>query len=100
MIERSRIESFVVKKTDYYVDRLGSIEHGNGLWFNFNWAAFFVSGFWMLYRKLYLQVGILILVLIADIGIFAYLEEAGIISSGLVTLWDLVAPLLYGSVIG
>jgi len=88
MIERSRIESFVVKKTNYYVDRLGSIEHGNGLWLNFNWAAFFVSGFWMIYRKLYLQVGILILVLIT------------IELSGLGALLDWVSPILIGSVIG
>ncbi len=100
MIERSKIEPFVVKNTDYYLDTWRSIEQGNALWLNFNWAAFFASGFWMLYRKLYPQVGILILVLIADIGIFTYLEEAGIESSGLVAFWNRVSPILYGSVIG
>ena len=54
----------------------------------------------MLYRKLYPQVGILTLVVIADIGISTYLEEAGIISSGLIALWDRISPILYGSVIG
>ena len=100
MIERSTIESFVVKNTDYYFDRWRSIEHGNPLWLNFNWAAFFAGVMWMLYRKLYPQVGILILVLIANIGIFTYLEEAGIESSGLVAFWDLVFPILVTSVIG
>ncbi len=88
MIERSRIESFVVKNTDYYLDTWRSIEQGNALWLNFNWAAFFGSVFWMLYRKLYPQVGISILVLIA------------IEASGLLALVDWVSPILIGSVIG
>ncbi len=100
MIERSRIEAFVVKKTDYYNDKWQSIGYGTTPRVSFNWAAFFASGLWMLYRKLYPQLGILILVMIADIGIFTYLEEAGIISSGLVAVWDRVSPALYGWVIG
>ncbi len=100
MIERSRIEAFVVKKTDYYSDKWQSIGYGTTPRVSFNWAAFFASGLWMLYRKLYPQVGILILVLIAASGIFTYLEVAGIELSGLVAFWDLVFPILVTSVIG
>lgn len=42
------------KNQAYYLDKFEQFdEYGNGLHAGWNWAAFFFSGFWVLYRKMY-----------------------------------------------
>ena len=54
------------KKKTYYVDRFEVFdENGPGLHPSWNWAAFFFTGFWALYRKLYGWFAIWILVFAA-----------------------------------
>ena len=42
------------ERTDYYLKRFASFdEQGGGFYPSWNWAAFFFSAIWVLYRKLY-----------------------------------------------
>ena len=42
------------KNLDYYIGKFHAFdEKGAGLHASWNWAAFFFTGFWALYRKLY-----------------------------------------------
>ena len=42
------------KNQDYYVTKFEDFDHrGTGLMASWNWAAFFLTGFWALYRKMY-----------------------------------------------
>ncbi len=44
--------TFIEKKTDYYLSRWNIFEN-SGEKINWNWAAFFFSAYWMMYRKMY-----------------------------------------------
>ena len=48
------LKAFVGKNTDYYLNQWSDRSY------NFNWAAFFLSGFWLAYRKMYWQVLVLL----------------------------------------
>jgi len=100
MMDRTRIEAFVEKKADYYLDEWETMGYGDKSKASWNWAAFLASPFWMLYRKLYPHLGILIIVYAVDVSVSMYLEDAGMASSRIIVLWDRVSPIIYGSVIG
>ena len=59
-IEQNDLEKFVGKNSDYYVRKFEEMQiTGNKI--SWNWPAFFISGYWMLYRKMYIQALIMIL---------------------------------------
>ena len=43
---------FVGSKADYYVERWTPLLRSSGRGAGFNWAAFFLSSFWLPYRKM------------------------------------------------
>ncbi|RNI24538.1 DUF2628 domain-containing protein [Rufibacter latericius] len=51
-------------EADYYLNKLAQYQAGTK--FTFNIAAFFFGLFWMLYRKMYLQALILVLILFVE----------------------------------
>ena len=100
MIEQSRIEAFVGKNSVYYLEKWRLFENESNSRVNFNKAAFFLSAIWLVYRKLYFQLGVLFIVLVADISISVFLEDAEIVSPIVIALWDRFSPIVYGTVIG
>lgn len=59
-IEQNDLEKFVGKNSDYYLRKFEEIQiTGNKI--SWNWPAFFISGYWLLYRKMYIQALIMIL---------------------------------------
>lgn len=46
-------EEFVGARADYYVESWNRIDASGNAGATFNWAAFFLTGYWMAYRKMY-----------------------------------------------
>ncbi len=69
---------FISKKTEYYNQKFNQItETGNKR--TWNWAAFFLNIYWLLYRKMYVQGGIMILISLATASISSVIPFLGII---------------------
>lgn len=98
MSEPTRIDAFVGKNTEYYARKWQQIEQGSALGGSFNGAALIGGVIWLIYRKLYAPMGIILLVILADVSVFIALEESGIVSSTFVEAWDRVSMYLYGGV--
>jgi len=56
------IEDFTVVNPEYYI-RKWQKHPGQGLFAGWNWAAFFLTWYWMAYRKMWGMLGIYILIL-------------------------------------
>jgi hypothetical protein len=52
-ISVQEIRTFVGPRADYYVDVRARLRRGESRFARFNWAAFFLSGLWLAYRKMY-----------------------------------------------
>jgi len=50
---QQELMTFVGRKADYYLGKWRLLLTGAGRDAGFNWAAFFLSGFWIAYRKMY-----------------------------------------------
>lgn len=100
MPDREDIDAFVVKNADYYSEKWQAFHNTSDSVTSFNKAAFFTAGIWLIYRKLYVPLLWLVVVLIVDVSLSIYLEDSGIASAGLIALWDRFSPLIYGGVIG
>src|ERR1700733_2644909 len=50
---QQEIEAFVGRKSGYYLERWHDALEREGRAEGMNWAAFFLGGFWMAYRKMY-----------------------------------------------
>lgn len=56
-----KLESFIGRNSEFYLEKKIMMEENNGT-FSWNWAAFLITPFWFLYRKLYgLGLGIIVL---------------------------------------
>ena len=67
-LTQDEVTAFAGKNADYYWTRWTPLIQGQD-WSGFNWAAFFFSGLWLAYRKMY---GIaLIFYAVALLGVFA-----------------------------
>jgi hypothetical protein len=58
-LTEQEIRAFVGSRADYYFGKWRAALEGSGKGTGFNWAAFFLSGLWLPYRKMYLATGIL-----------------------------------------
>ena len=57
-LAEKEFSAFVGPKADYYLERWRSAVDGPEISTGFNWAAFFLSGLWLPYRKMYRIAGI------------------------------------------
>lgn len=99
-MNKEQVEAFVAKRSDYYFNSWFSNREEKSFFKGFNLAAFILAGIWLLYRKLYVHFGILFLVIAIDLLISSKLEEANVLSSKVITIWDYTSPFVYGIVIG
>lgn len=58
---------FVGPRADYYLERWARIAPGQSRVLGFNWPAFFVPAFWLLYRRMYRAFWIFAALLVASI---------------------------------
>jgi hypothetical protein len=63
-IKTEYLEQYFGKKKDYYLPKLQALENGEKYSFNLN--AFLFGVFWVLYRRMYFYVFILLLVAVAE----------------------------------
>lgn len=82
----SELAQYVGSKKDYYLQKWDKIEKGN--WLSFNLGACFVGAGWMLYRKMYLEASILILLIIVESHIttnflYQYFNDTNILDLGI-----------------
>jgi len=71
---------FISKKTEYYNEKFNQIiKTGNKK--TWNWAAFFFNILWLLYRKMYIQCGIMLLISLVVSGISSSIPFLGLILS-------------------
>lgn len=100
MIDVSKIGVFVGKKADYYAGKWQLAEGSTAPEMSFNKAAFFAGMYWLVYRKLYAALFLLLLVLFADVWLSTFLEDNRIVSHDAVAAWDTISTFIYPSVIG
>ncbi|MDB5349656.1 MAG: hypothetical protein JWN86_903 [Planctomycetota bacterium] len=65
------LADFVGPKASYYLDKWRAPLSGNGSDAGFNWAAFFLSGLWLAYRKMYLAT----FIFLGIIAVETFVEE-------------------------
>jgi hypothetical protein len=100
MQDDEKIESFVVRKTDYYRDKWNELHEKPGSIASFNLAACLGQVVWLAYRKLYGPLFWAVVVLIADIALRSYVEYEQRLSENSLAAWDALAVLLYLAVFG
>jgi hypothetical protein len=52
-LNEQEVGAFVRKEADYYLKKWQPILEGRSQWAGFNWAAFFLTGLWLAYRKMF-----------------------------------------------
>jgi hypothetical protein len=52
-LEEQQLRAFVGSRADYYLQKWAPLQTARGHRTGFNWAAFFLSGLWLPYRKMY-----------------------------------------------
>jgi len=52
-LSEQEVTAYVREKADYYLKKWQPILLGQGHWAGFNWAAFFLTGLWLAYRKMF-----------------------------------------------
>ncbi len=62
--EWRELEIFVDTNQEYYLPRWKKITEGKIA--SFNWAAFLVGMLWLLYRKMYIEAGILLVIILTE----------------------------------
>ncbi len=100
MLDEDRVESFTVRNAAYYLKHWRRFDRDSSSTTSFNKAAFFFALFWLIYRKLYVPLLWVLVVLAVDVSLTIYLEESRSVPVGVLAFWDRVSPLIYGGVIG
>lgn len=77
------IKKYIQENVDYYLNKWKLMELKNSK-ISWNWAGFFLVGFWMLYRKMYLYFFILLLTYI----VFNIIFSIGIYYSSIFTIFS------------
>lgn len=100
MDEKTRIEAFVGKNADFYLKKWRIAENGTTPGPTANKAAFLTGAFWLLYRKLYVPLLLVVIVLVADVSIENILAQKALVNADVINAWDRLSPFVYASVIG
>jgi len=99
MVDPSRVEPFVGKKSEFYLERWATMAEGTSSRVRWNWAAAIGGLFWMLYRKLYMPFAIFLFVIIAESFAGVALEEAGVLTTT-IAIWDRLSSWVYSAIFG
>lgn len=96
-LNEPEVRAFIGKEADYYFKKWQPILEGQGQWAGFNWAAFFLTGVWLAYRKMYKVIFIYYAIrIIGGIFLWAILRKH-IESNILEILVDIAACIVCGT---
>ena len=95
-----RMTAFAGRNVEYYNRTWKAIGDPNQSNIKINVAAALFSGLWLLYRKLYLHFGLLMVVVILDIRLTIFLANEGLVPIRFIDAWDNIAPFVYAAVVG
>jgi hypothetical protein len=98
--DKDKIECFVDRNVGYYRDRWQKFDGKSGSVLSFNPAACIGQVIWLVYRRLYMPLFWAIVILIADLALWIYVEENQLVSEGLTTAWGWFATILLFAVFG
>ena len=99
-VDAAEIESFVGRNASYYASKWQRFADKPGYVPSFNVAAAVFGLFWLVYRRLYIHLAWVVVVLAVDISLSFYVEEQGFFPPDVIFAWDVLASLLYIVVIG
>ncbi|MBS0262304.1 MAG: DUF2628 domain-containing protein, partial [Planctomycetes bacterium] len=94
---RVELETFVGKRADYYLGRWARILKGTGTG-GFNWAAFFLAGFWLPYRKMYRNTAIFYGLVLSETALEEIVKHVG--GFGLTGDFQTIVTLIIGAICG
>ncbi len=97
--DKDKIDAFVGRKADYYAGKWVAIRGAASSRVSWNWAAAIGGIVWMLYRRLYIPVALVVVVGFIDAAITIGLEDAGLFPLA-TALWDKFSYIVYMSVMG
>ena len=98
--DEEKIESFVVRNANYYRDRWQKFQDKPGSVLSFNLAACLGQIIWLVYRKLYVPLVWAVVILIADVALWIYVDDRQLLSEGLSTAWSWIVAVLLFAVFG
>lgn len=99
MDEQAAIAAFVGKKASYYAERWQRTDADSPPGLSFNLAAALFGLLWLAYRKIYVPLFALIGVMIAEVAVAIYLEEAGLVPANVIVVWDRISTFVYAAVV-
>ena len=100
MLDDTKLESFVGKKTSYYLENWRGLHDKSRSIASFNIAACFGQMFWLAYRKLYVPLFWVAVVAVTEVSLTLYAENNQLVPAELIASWDWLAVFLYLAVIG
>ncbi len=75
MQDDENIDTFVVRRTDYYRDQWKKFDEKSGFALSFNWAACLGQVIWLAYRKLYLPLFLAIVISLVYVALWMDIDE-------------------------
>jgi hypothetical protein len=99
-LTEAEIRAFVGKRAHYYLKKWPWSLDYFGRAKGFNWAAFFFSGSWLPYRKMYKTALVFFLIAVAVTVVEEIVVVSGLLSEGAATVFDRVTNLAFPIVCG
>lgn len=98
--DKERIESFVARNVGYYRDQWQKFDGKPGSVLSFNPAACIGQVIWLVYRRLYVPFLWAVVILVAYVALWIYVDENQLMPEGLTTAWGWFAASLLFAVFG
>jgi hypothetical protein len=97
---REELEAFVGKRASYYWRKSARNRHDDGLMAGWNWAAAFLSIFWLLYRRMHKEFWITVGILVMWGAAEGVLEEAAQLGSEATRSIERIGNFVFAAVMG
>ncbi len=94
MLDDPRVEQFVGRNVAYYREQWQRFIDNPASKISFNGAALIGNVIWLAYRKLYLALFWVMVLMVADVALFIYLDEAQLVSEGALSLYGTVSSIV------
>jgi len=100
MQDDEKIESFVIRNTGYYRDKWKKFHDKPGSIASFNLAACLGQVIWLAYRKLYVPLLWTVVVSVAYVSLWIYVEDRQLVAENLSAAWNWIVSFLFFAVFG
>ena len=95
-----KIDAFVVRNAGYYRNRWRRFHEKPGSIASFNWASCLGQILWLAYRKLYAPLLWAVIISIAYVSLWIYVDDEQLVSEDLSDAWSWIFSLVYLAVFG